>query len=86
MVSKDSNEARVRHAKGTYVVLRRDGAVQVLVKERKFLENIFPDTRNFTEEEDGEETGGDTESASNSTTTMNTISMTLNLWGSTYSV
>ena len=77
MVSKGSNEARVRHGQGTYVVLRGDGAVQVLVKERKFLENIFPDTRNFTEEEDGEKTGGNTESASNGATTMNTISMAL---------
>jgi hypothetical protein len=55
----------------THVVLRRNGAVQVLVKERKFLENVFPDTRNFAEEEDGEKTSGDTESASNSATTTN---------------
>lgn len=50
----------------TYVVLRSNSPVEVGVEERELLEDILADTGNLAKEEEGEDTGADTEGGGNS--------------------
>lgn len=60
---------------GTYVVLGGNGAVEVLVEERKLTQDIVADTGNFTEEEESEDTSAGTESGGNLGTVIATRSV-----------
>ena len=60
---------------GTYVVLGGNGAVEVLVEERKLTQDIVADTGNFTEEEESEDTSAGAESGGNLGTVMATQSV-----------